>query len=218
MRARRTVAVYVDGFALYKALLQYRHPQHKWLDLIALCARLFPHRDVVQVKYFSARLKPLTKDPGVGQRQQIYWRALRTTDVEIVEGNFSFVKQYLPIHPEEVGDNGKVVTVRVKRPEEKGSDVALASHLILDALDGVADSYAIITNDSDLAPPVGMLCARGYRVALVSVAGPHYNKAFEGTGIETVRQIREGTLRASQFARRLIDAEGRTITKPPSWP
>lgn len=193
MRARRTVAVYVDGFALYKALLQYRYPQHKWLDLAALCARLFPRRDVVKV-------------------------ALRTTEVEIVEGNFSFVKQYLPIHPEEVGDNGKVVTVRVKRPEEKGSDVALASHLILDAIDDVADSYAIITNDSDLAPPVGMLCARGYRVALVSVAGPHYNKAFEATGIETVRQIREGTLRASQFGRRLIDAEGRTIAKPASWP
>jgi uncharacterized LabA/DUF88 family protein len=218
MRARRTVSVYVDGFALYKALLQYRFPRYKWLDLAALSSRLFPHREVVQVKYFSARLKPMTNDPGVGQRQQIYWRALQTTDVEIIEGSFSFVKQYLPIHPEEVGPDGKVVTVRVKRPEEKGSDVALASHLILDALDGVADSYAVVTNDSDLAPPFGMLSARGYKVALVSVAGPHYNKAFAGAGIETVRQIREGTLSASQFPARLSDGEGRTIGKPTIWP
>jgi uncharacterized LabA/DUF88 family protein len=218
MRRRRTVAVYVDGFALYKALLQYRFPQYKWLDLAALSARLFPHREVIQVKYFSARLKPMTNDPGVGQRQQVYWRALRTTEVDIVEGNFSFVKQYLPVHPEVVGADGKVVTMRVKRPEEKGSDVALASHLILDALDGVADSYAVVTNDSDLVPPFSMLSARGFKVALVSVAGAHYNKAFATAGIETIRQIREGTLRASQFPARLSDGEGRTIRKPASWP
>lgn len=67
--------VYVDGFALYKGLLQYGAPEYKWLDLEALACRLFPHRDVVGVKFFTAPLKPLTNDPGIGQRQQIYWRA-----------------------------------------------------------------------------------------------------------------------------------------------
>lgn len=43
--------------------------------------------------------------------------------------------------------------MRVNRPEEKGSDVALASHLLVDALENRADSYALITNDSDLVPP-----------------------------------------------------------------
>lgn len=217
MRTRRTVAVYIDGFALYKALLQHKYPQYKWLDLEAFSRRLFPHRDVAQVKYFSAQLKPRTNDPGIGQRQQIFWRALRTTGVEIVEGKFSFVRQWLPLHPEKLDVHGKVITTLVKRPEEKGTDVALASHLILDALDGVADSYAVLTNDSDLAPPVEMLAQRGHDVALVSVAGSNYNKAFDLAGIRTVRQIRRATLHASQFPSTLVDGEGRTIRKPPTW-
>lgn len=210
--------LYIDGFALYKGLLQRHFPEHKWLDLQALARRLFPHREVVGVKFFTAQLKPLTNDPGIGQRQQIYWRALRTTPVEIIEGKFSFVRQFLPLHPEQIDAGGRVVTVRVKRPEEKGSDVALASHLLVDALEDRADSYAIVTNNSDLVPPLQLLSDRGKALALVSVAGEKYNKAFEAAGLETVRQIRRGTLAASQFPATLLDDEGRTIRKPPSWP
>ncbi|MDZ8202703.1 hypothetical protein RZO50_14370 [Microbacterium sp. SSW1-59] len=68
MRARRTVMVYVDGFALYKGTLQHEFQQYKWLDLEVLAQRLFPHRDVVGVKFFTAALKPLTNNPGIGQR------------------------------------------------------------------------------------------------------------------------------------------------------
>lgn len=216
--ARRTVAVYVDGFALYKGLLQRTYPEYKWLDVASLCQRLFPHRAVVQVKFFSAKLKPLTNDPGVRTRQMAFWRALGTTEVEIIEGSFSYVKQHLPLHPEQLDESGRVRTVQVKRPEEKGTDVALATHLLMDAVDRVADSYAIITNDSDLVPPVKMLTSRGHSVALVSVAGPRYNKAFDHVGLETIRQIRRGTLRASQFPNSLVDSDGRRFHKPASWP
>ncbi|ANF32656.1 hypothetical protein A0130_14165 [Leifsonia xyli] len=167
MRSRRSVILYVDGFALYKGMLQRTYPEYKWLDLMALGSRLFPHRDVIGVKFFTAALKPLTNNPGIGQRQQIYWRALRTTGVEIVQGTFSFNKQYLPVHPEQLDASGRVVTVRVKRPEEKGSDVALASHLIVDAMEDRADSYAVVT-DSDLVPPMQLLSARKRSLALVS--------------------------------------------------
>jgi uncharacterized LabA/DUF88 family protein len=217
MRARRTVLVYIDGFALYKALLQRRHPELKWLDLAALAKRLFPHREVVGVKYFTAPLKPLTNDPGIGQRQQIYWRALRTTEVVIVEGVFTFTKQYLPEVPERLDPDGRVITVRVRRPEEKGTDVALAAHLLVDAFERRADSFAVVTNDSDLVPPLQMLSERGRSVTLVSVVGPRYNKAFEGIGLDGVRQIRRGTLAASQLPLVLLDAEGRRITKPSRW-
>lgn len=209
--------VYVDGFARYKGMLQHRYPEYKWLDVEALASRLFPHRSVVGVKFFTAPVKPFTNDPGIGQRQQIYWRALRTTNVQIVEGTFTFVKQFLPLHPEQIDSEGRVMTVRVKRPEEKGSDVALASHLIIDAMEGRAESYAIVTNDSDLVPPMQLLRARGKAVALVSVARERYNKAFEQVGLETVRQIRRGTLAASQLPLVLRDEAGRTIRKPPSW-
>lgn len=148
----------------------------------------------------------------------MYWRALRTVGVDIIEGTFRFNRQYLPKSPEELDASGKVVTVKVKRPEEKGSDVALASHLIIDAFEMVADSYAVITNDSDLVAPVRMLSERGHALALVSVANGMYNKAFDCVGLETVRQIRRGTLSASQFPTELIGVDGKTIRKPSTWP
>jgi len=71
---------------------------------------------------------------------------------------------------------------------------------------------------AQLVPPVKLLTSRGHDLALVSVAGPHYNKAFDAAGLQTARQIREGTLRASQFPVTLVDGDGRTIRKPPTWP
>ncbi|MEV8252942.1 NYN domain-containing protein [Rhodoglobus sp. NPDC076762] len=218
MNPRKTVMVYIDGFSLYKGMLQRGFPEYKWLDLEALAARLFPRRRVTGVKFFTAPLKPLTNDPGVGQRQQVYWRALQTTCVEIIEGKFNFSKQYLPLHPEELDESGRVRTVLVKRPEEKGSDVALASHLIVDALENRADSYALITNDSDLVPPLQLLSARGRDLTLVSVVNEKYNKAFDAAGLQTIRQIRRGALASSQFPKVLQDSEGRTFRKPPTWP
>tara|TARA_R110002051_G_scaffold166383_1_gene237199 strand:+ start:1945 stop:2337 length:393 start_codon:yes stop_codon:yes gene_type:complete len=108
MHLRKTVMVYIDGFSLYKGMLQRTFPEYKWLNLESLSERLFPRRDVVSVKFFTAPLKPLTNDPGVGQRRQVYWRALRTTRVKIIEGKFNFAKQYLPLYPEELDEKGQV--------------------------------------------------------------------------------------------------------------
>lgn len=217
MQNRPTVIVYFDGFALYKALLQRTHPEYKWLDLVGLASLLFPQRDVIAVKFFTAQLKPLTNNPKIAQRQLVYWDALRATGVEIIEGKFRFNRQWLPYHPERLDSDGRVETVCVKRPEEKGTDVALASHLILDAIDNKADSYAIATNDSDLAGPVQMLSERGKSIALISVAGTGYNKAFDAAGIETVRQVRRGTLAAAQLPHTVRDQSGRAIKKPATW-
>lgn len=38
--------------------------------------------------------------------------------------------------------------------EEKGSDVNVASHLLLDVLTGAADAAIVISNDSDLRFPI----------------------------------------------------------------
>jgi hypothetical protein len=44
--------------------------------------------------------------------------------------------------------------VSVARREEKGSDVNVASHLLLDVLAGSVDAAVVVSNDSDLAFPV----------------------------------------------------------------
>ena len=50
--------------------------------------------------------------------------------------------------------NGAVFMVSYANREEKGSDVNVASHLLLDVLGGVVDGALVISNDSDLGFPV----------------------------------------------------------------
>lgn len=44
--------------------------------------------------------------------------------------------------------------VSVARREEKGSDVNVATHLLLDVLNGGVDAAIVISNDSDLRLPI----------------------------------------------------------------
>ncbi|MFD6155642.1 NYN domain-containing protein [Nocardia sp. NPDC060256] len=47
-----------------------------------------------------------------------------------------------------------VFMVSIARREEKGSDVNVASHLLLDVLQGTVDAAVVISNDSDLEFPI----------------------------------------------------------------
>jgi hypothetical protein len=51
-------------------------------------------------------------------------------------------------------DPGAVFMVSTARREEKGSDVNVASHLLLDILEQRVDAAVVISNDSDLKFPV----------------------------------------------------------------
>ena len=42
----------------------------------------------------------------------------------------------------------------VRKREEKGSDVNVATHLLVDVLTGAIDAAIVISNDSDLALPI----------------------------------------------------------------
>lgn len=124
-----TASVYVDGFNLYRRLLA-GHPEAKWLDLERLMDHLLPEYDVVAVNYFTAVIKALPgKDPSSPQRQQAYLRALATLDrTSVFLGKFRIDKRIMPIHPTTLHEDGSPVQVTVKKTEEKGSDVALASN------------------------------------------------------------------------------------------
>lgn len=154
---RRTprAAVYVDGFNLYRRLLQKR-PQTKWLNIEALAERLLPDCDVTLVRYFTAHIKPLPgADSQSPQRQQAYIRALETLPRTTIHlGKFRVDPRIMPVHPTEWEPNGQSRKVRVKKTEEKGSDVALASMLMLDAVRDRADIFIVCSNDSDLVMPL----------------------------------------------------------------
>jgi NYN domain len=61
-----------------------------------------------------------------------------------------------------------VVVLKSLKIEEKGSDVNLATRLLIDAFDKAFDAAVVITNDSDLAEPIRQVRRKfGYRVMIL---------------------------------------------------
>ena len=199
--------VYIDGFNLYYGAL--RRTPYGWLNVAELCRLLLPSDSIHRIKYFTARVKALPRDPHQPVRQQIYLRALATVpNIEVLYGQFTSHIVNMPR-----ADGAGVVAV--VKAEEKGSDVALATHVVHDAHRGDCDVAVVISNDSDLVPPLQIVRqALGMRVGLIS-SYPHPCKELRDTA-DFVKTIRERALRASQFPDILEDATG-TFHKPESW-
>jgi uncharacterized LabA/DUF88 family protein len=159
--------VYFDGFNLYYGAL--KGTPHKWLDLGALSRRLLPNDDVVAIRYFTALVAARPDDPQQPQRQQAYLRALRTIPgLSIHLGHYLTHAVRMPLAAPLPGGPR---TVEVIRTEEKGSDVNLATYLLLDAFQGRCDTAVVVSNDSDLQEPI--LVAERELGIQVGVVNPH---------------------------------------------
>jgi NYN domain-containing protein len=105
--------------------------------------------------------------------------------------------------------------VRVLKTEEKGSDVNLASLMLLDAFRSDCEVAVVVSNDSDLCLPIEI--ARHELAIKVGVVNPHpASRRSRALEADFFRQIRRGALRTSQLPAQLKDAHG-IIHKPPSW-
>ena len=201
--------VYVDGFNLYYGSL--RDTPYKWLDISKLCSFLFPNYSISKIKYFTApvKIRENDKDHDKPNRQQIYFRALRTIpDLEIINGTFL-------VHKVMMKKADGTGYIKVVKTEEKGTDVNIASHLINDGHNKKYDIAIIISNDSDLVEPVKIII-KELNLPVI-VVSPFERNTIELKKIATsVRQIRKGVLEASQFSENLTDEVG-VFTKPVSW-
>lgn len=211
----RTI-VYVDGFNLYYGCL--RDSPHRWLDLDALCQRLLGKRhDIVAIKYFTAHVKARPGNPQQAQRQQIYLRALETIPhLSVHYGRFFSRKARRQlVNPPRRGPR----TAEVWITEEKGSDVNLASHMLIDGFRARYDVAVVISNDSDLMEPVRFV--RDDLRAPVGILNPHPNRSW-GLSPRVLpagsfyKPIRTRVLAASQFAESLSDRHG-SFHKPANW-
>ena len=203
--------VYVDGFNLYYGAV--KDTPYKWLDISKLCNYLLPKSNMVKIKYFTARISSRPDDPGKPTRQQIYFRALRTIPiVEIIFGSFLTKNVSLPLATSKLG---KVKFATVIRTEEKGSDVNIAAHMINDGYKGLYDSAVMVTNDSDLVEAIRIV--NNELKKTVGIINPQKHPSSRLIKHATfLKQIRTGTLKASQFPATLTDSKG-TFNKPKEW-
>jgi uncharacterized LabA/DUF88 family protein len=191
------VGVYIDGFNLYfggSAIFGAGAPGWKWLDMRgafgALAHAHWPTTSVVEpIVYCTARISARV-DPTGFKRQETYLRALtRGASVDRIEyGKFFEKVKTRPLaladrkgrpvvvtahHPVVVKDAGgsdvpdAVFMVTVADREEKGSDVNVACHLLIDTLLGHIDAAIVVSNDSDLALAISQARER-IRVGVVN--------------------------------------------------
>lgn len=205
--------VYVDGFNLYYSL---RHTDHKWLDLEALCRDVIPESDVARIHYFTARVKPFPDDPQQPQRQDVYLRALGTLKtVRIHFGQFSIHERRLPLSRAagtlSVGDR-----VWTTKAEEKGSDVNLATRLLVEGHGGEYERAVVVTNDTDLVEPVRYVSGQLGLDVLIMNARPRPAARLVRVA-DGHRLITYAAMGRAQFPEELRDAGGRTIRRPGQW-
>ena len=202
--------VYVDAFNLYYGCL--KDTPYRWLDLSELARRLLPGHRVTRIRYFTAVVESRPDDPSQQQRQQAYLRALRTLpEVRIHFGSFLTNVVRLPLAQPVAG---RPRTVEVLRTEEKGSDVNLATRLLVDGFTHAFDAAVVISNDSDLRAPIE--AARGELELRVGVVIPSPRARRSALPADFYRRIRPGALAVSQFPPVLHDERG-TIRRPASW-
>lgn len=210
-------SVYIDGFNLYYGCVK-RTP-HRWLDIVALARALTPKHTIGDVRYFTAKVSTLPGD-GDGQqpqRQQAYLRALATLPgVSIHYGHYLAGTRTMPLaSPSPTGPKFAAVI----KMEEKGSDVNLATMLLVDAFRGRFEQALVISNDSDLALPIELVTKElGLPVGVVfpcSLPNRHPSAKLKQVAKFT-REVRTATLAACQLPASLTDSHG-TITKPVGW-
>jgi hypothetical protein len=116
-------------------------------------------------------------------------------------------------------------TIEIFKTEEKGSDVNLAAHLLLDGFQNRYDAAIVISGDSDLVTPIKMV-----RTVLMKpigvlnpqrISGPNARPPRRSAGLQQAASFYQNSLSwaqlaAAQFPSTVTDKSG-TFTKPASW-
>lgn len=210
--------LYIDGFNLFYSAV--KGTPLRWLNPVALIARAFPQNQIVGTKYFTAKVTALPNNLGQPIRQMVFWRALRTLpNLDIIEGDFRTRAVVAP-----------VVTpppqfIKIFKTEEKGSDVNLAAHLLLDGFRGKYDCAIVVSGDSDLVTPIRMVRDELKKpVGILNpqrLSGPNCRPPRKNAGLQHAASFYQNgvtwaQLAAAQFPTTMTDATG-TFHKPPTW-
>ena len=211
------IVAYIDGFNLYYGLKEKCWKRYYWLNLQRLVESLLkPNQELIRIKYFTARISSWDKDTpdhlksvkeAKFKRQTVYLDALATLDkLTIYEG------QYLPkvIKCEKCGNEWD-------SPEEKMTDVNMASELFSDALDDNLDAAMIISGDSDLVPAVRILKSKFPQIRIVVAFPPSRVSKYMRKVADAYFTIGEPNIRASLFPDMIIRPDGFILKRPKKW-
>ena len=145
----------------------------------------------------------------------MYLRALTTLPgLEVHYGRFRAGVKRRPLAEPAPGLPGSML---FRDSEEKGSDVNLATRLLVDGFNGEYEQAVVISNDADFAGAMGYVKdGLGLRVTLVNPDPNNSSPRDLSTAATYVKRLWKSHLRRSQFPDTLTDAVG-VIAKPAGW-
>jgi hypothetical protein len=200
----KRVIVYVDGFNLYYGLKAAFGRRFLWLDLEQLAQSLLrSNQTLLAVHYFTAEVRD---DPKGGARQRTYLDALRTCQrVRIHEGRFQ--SKHVTCH---------ACGMSWESFEEKETDVAIASRLLVDAATNAMDVALPISADSDLVPAVKAARMVHPSLRVVTAFPPQRHSKDLRKHVDACFRIGRGRIRNAQFPD-TIALPTRTLERPKHW-
>lgn len=204
------VRVYVDGFNLYYRALKRLSPDCKWLNPLALARSLLDPEDTIdRVRYFTARVSARGGDPDAPRRQQAYLKALGTVpEVTVHYGRFLSKTKMRPL------EDDPATFVRILDSEEKGSDVNLATFLLMDGWRGHYDAALVLSQDTDLCEPLrAVKNDLGKQVGIGWLDGTQPGRRFV-TCTSFTRHVTPARLRAARFPPVLRTRDGDAVARP----
>ena len=205
--------LYIDGFNLYYRAL--KDTPFRWLDLRKLGVTLFPEDSIHRVCYFTARLDARPGNPNQPRRQLIYLRALAT--LPGLHAYYGVFRSGVKRRPLAEPTPGVPSHVLIRDSEEKGSDVNLATRLLVDGFNEDYEQAVVVSNDADFAGAMRYVRDDlGLRVALVNPDPRNASPRELADAATYVKRLWKSHLRRSQLPDTLRDEIG-TITKPASW-
>ena len=205
--------VYIDGFNLYYRAL--KDTPYRWLDLRKLAEAVFPQDDIHRVCYFTARLDARPDNLNQPRRQLVYLRALAT--LPGFDSYFGVFRSGVKRRPLAEPAPGLPTHVLVRDSEEKGSDVNLATRLLVDGFNGEYEQAVVVSNDADFAGAMRYVRDDlGLRVTLVNPDSKNSSPRDLADAATYVKRLWKSHLRRSLFPDTLSDEVG-VITKPAGW-
>jgi hypothetical protein len=239
------VGAYIDGFNLYyggRSLCGRGTAGWRWLDVRTLVVSQlrWPGATLERVVYCTAVIDAATNASGYHD-QDIYLRALQAAkSVDLIEyGTYVARVKQAPlavrastqngrpdlVHPQwpiVVQDadgnpvNDAVFMVSYAHREEKGSDVNVASHLLVDVLSGAVDAAIVVSNDSDLKFPIRYARTR-VPVGVINPSDNYTAGALRGKPDDGVGSHWWGTLTADQFRSAQLPERVGALSRPVGW-
>jgi hypothetical protein len=183
--------VYIDGLNFYSSVRG--RPTDKWVDFRRYSERLVPSEGELRaVKYFTSQISAkAAEDPASPQRQRVFIPAVKATPgVDVYEGKFrvpdewrsmsrtgGWAERFRPPLPNTVVESNpdhfathadRPWKVRVQLPQEKFTDVAIATHLLRDFYRGDCSHAIVVSNDADLGPAIELAVSDGHDIGVFS--------------------------------------------------